>query len=41
MPLGRVLGIEIRVHASFLLIVLIVGLAASTPEGPGLASGMR
>lgn len=40
MVIGRVLGIEIRVHVSFLLIVLVVGLAASTPEGPGLASGM-
>lgn len=40
LPLGRVLGIEIRVHLSFVLIVAVVALGASAPEGPGLVAGL-
>jgi Zn-dependent protease len=35
-----VAGVEIRVHASFLLLVALVATASTVPEGPGLISGL-
>ena len=39
-PLGRVLGIEIRVHVSFFLLVALFVFASTGPEGQGLVSGL-
>jgi len=39
-PLGRVLGVEIRVHASFFLLVALFAFASTGPGGAGLLSGM-
>ncbi len=36
--LGRVAGIEVRVHASFLVLVALVGLAALSPSGPAVVA---
>ncbi len=38
--LGTVAGIDIRVHASFLLLFGLVALASTTPEGPGVVAGL-
>ncbi len=38
MRIGRIAGIEIRIHASFLILVALVALAATEKEGPTLAS---
>lgn len=35
-PIGTVAGIQIRVHASFFLLVALFALAGSAPEGPGV-----
>ena len=40
MRIGRIAGIEIRIHATFLLLVALVALAATGKEGPTLASSM-
>lgn len=40
MRLTTVAGIEIRVHAAFLLLVALVALGSTAPEGPGLVSGL-
>ena len=40
MPIGTIAGIQIRVHASFLLLVALVALVATEKEGPTLASSM-
>ena len=40
MRIGRIAGIEIRIHASFLFLVALVALAATEKEGPTLASSM-
>ncbi len=40
MRLATVAGIEIRVHAAFLLLVGLVALGSTAPEGPGLVSGL-
>ncbi len=37
---GTIAGIEIRIHATFLLLVALVALAATETEGPTLASSM-
>jgi Zn-dependent protease len=37
---GRVLGIDVRIHATFALIVLLFALGSSAEEGPGLVVGM-
>ena len=39
-PLGRVLGVEIRVHASFFLLVALFAFASTGPGGAGLLSGL-
>ena len=38
--IGTIAGIEIRVHVTFLMLVALVALAATTEQGPGLASGL-
>jgi len=40
MRIGTIAGIEIRVHATFLLLVALVALAANEKEGPTMASSM-
>ncbi len=35
-PIGTVAGIQIRVHATFFLLVALFALAGSTPGGPGV-----
>ena len=37
-PLGRVAGIQVRLHPTFLLLVLLVVMAGSAEEGPGTAA---
>lgn len=37
---GSIAGIEIRIHATFPLLVILVALGATAPEGPGLASAL-
>jgi Zn-dependent protease/predicted transcriptional regulator len=39
-PIGRVFGIEIRVHATFVLIVPLFALASSAADGPGPVAGL-
>lgn len=39
-PIGRIFGIQIRVHVTFALIVLLFWWASTAPDGLGLASGM-
>lgn len=39
-PIGRVLGIPLRVHVTFLLIVVLFWAGSTAPGGLGLASGM-
>ncbi|MGD9705941.1 MAG: site-2 protease family protein [Acidimicrobiia bacterium] len=38
--MATVAGIEIRIHASFLLLVALVALGSTAEEGPGLASAL-
>lgn len=38
--LATIAGIEIRIHATFLLLVMLVALGSTAPEGPGLASAL-
>ncbi len=38
-PVGRLFGSELRVHATFLLLLAWVGISAWTAEGPGAAVG--
>ena len=38
--LGRVAGIDIRVHVSFLLLLGLVALGSTAPDGPGLVAGI-
>lgn len=38
--LGRVAGIDIRVHVSFLLLLGLVAVGSTAPDGPGLAAGI-
>ncbi|MFZ6005224.1 MAG: site-2 protease family protein [Actinomycetota bacterium] len=35
-----VAGVDIRVHATFLLLVLLVAIGSAGPEGPGVVSGL-
>jgi stage IV sporulation protein FB len=37
---ATIAGIEIRIHATFLLLVVLVALGSTAPEGPGLASAL-
>jgi stage IV sporulation protein FB len=39
-PIGRVAGIQIRVHASFFLLVALFVLAGNAPQGPGVAASL-
>ncbi len=39
-PIGHAFGVEIRVHASFFLLVALFAVASTGPEGPGLLSGL-
>ncbi len=39
-PIGRVCGIQLRVHVTFFLIVLLFALGSTAPGGPGLLGGM-
>jgi Zn-dependent protease len=39
-PIGRIAGIEIRVHWSFFLLVALFVLASTAPEGLGIASSL-
>lgn len=39
-PIGRVFGIQIRVHVTFALIVLLFWWGSTAPDGLGLGSGM-
>lgn len=39
-PIGRVFGVEIRVHASFFLLVALFAVASTGPGGVGLLSGL-
>ena len=39
MRVATVAGIEIRIHATFLLLVALVALGSAQPEGPGLVAG--
>lgn len=39
-PIGRIFGIQLRVHVTFFLIVILFALASSVEGGPGLLSGM-
>lgn len=39
-PIGRVFGVEIRVHVSFFLLVALFAYASTAPEGQGLVSGL-
>ncbi|MEX1007794.1 MAG: site-2 protease family protein [Acidimicrobiia bacterium] len=38
--IGRISGIEIRVHYTFFLLVALFALAGSAPEGPGVAASL-
>lgn len=40
LPIARIAGIQIRVHATFLLLVFLFAAAASGPEGPGPIAGL-
>ncbi len=39
-PIGRVFGVEIRVHVTFLLVVALFALGSSAPGGPGALAGV-
>ena len=39
-PIGRIAGIQIRVHASFFLLVALFVLAGNAPQGPGIAASV-
>jgi Zn-dependent protease len=39
-PLVRIAGIQIRVHATFFLLVALFALAGSAPKGPGVVSSL-
>lgn len=38
--IARIAGIDLRVHVSFLLIVVVFALGSAGPAGPGVASGL-
>lgn len=40
LPLGRVLGVDLRVHLSFFLLVALFALASTAPGGPSLLSSL-
>jgi Zn-dependent protease len=40
LPIGRIAGIQIRVHATFLLLVFLFAAAFSGPDGPGPLAGL-
>jgi Zn-dependent protease len=37
---GRLAGVDLRIHASFLVLVALVALGSTAPEGPGLVAGL-
>jgi stage IV sporulation protein FB len=39
-PIGRIAGIEVRVHASFFLLVALFVVAGAAPEGPGVVASL-
>jgi Zn-dependent protease len=39
-PIGKIAGIEIRVHATFFVLVVLFALGSSGPGGPGMIGGL-